>query len=91
MKTLLLTLLFTFTLQAKMVTDTFTDKINAIKETPDGIKVAFEIRAAFYKLKKSNPNFVKLKNELEEMQKNNKKIKITALVPSMEIQEIKAE
>ena len=84
-------MLFTFNLQAKMVTDTFTDKIKLIKPTPDGIKIAFSLRAAFYKLNNSNPNFLKMKSQLEDVLKNHSKIKVTATVPSMEIQEISPE
>ncbi len=88
MKTIIFLCLFTFTLQAKMVTTTFSDSVKLIKPTKEGIKVSFEVQAAFYKLNSNNPNYKILKQQLEELQKSHKKIKIMALVPSMEIQEI---
>ncbi len=94
MKKIFIIILFSFlaiNLQAKMTTDTFTDQVTIVKATPDGVKIGFEVRAAFYKLKKTHPEYKKLKSKLEELQKTHKKLKITVKIPELEIQTVETE
>lgn len=76
---------------AKTMTDSFTDKIKTIKVTDKGIKIGFELHAAFYKLNKTHPDFTKLQMIVEQMQKSHQNVKITAEIPEMEIKEITLE
>jgi hypothetical protein len=71
--------------------DSFTDKVKTIKVTNDGIKIGFELHAAFYKLNKTHPDFKKLQMELEQLQKSHQNVKVTAAIPEMEIKEIALE
>lgn len=91
MKKIIILFLFCVSAWAKTMTDSFTDKIKIIKPTKDGIKIGFEVHAAFYKLKKSHPDFKKIQTTLEELQKSHKNVKITAAIPEMEIKEVSAE
>jgi hypothetical protein len=71
--------------------DTFTDKVKTIKITNEGIKIGFELHAAFYKLNKTHPDFTKLQMVLSQLQKSHQNVKITAAIPEMEIKEIAVE
>lgn len=91
MKKIIILFLFCLNAWAQTMTDSFTDKIKIIKPTKDGIKIGFEVHAAFYKLKKSHPDYKKIQMTLEELKKSHKNVKITASLPEMEIKEVSAE
>jgi hypothetical protein len=69
----------------KKFSDSFNDKVKLVKETDEGIKLHFETHAAVYKVNKTHPKFEQLKKLLEKSKNENKKVKIEASVPSMEI------
>ena len=69
----------------KIITDTFNDKVRAIKETDEGLELHFELYSAIYKINKLNPNFEQLKKVLEKSKSKNKEIKVVVEIPSMEI------
>lgn len=70
------------------ITDSFTDKVKSIKEDDKEIVVQFSRHAALYKMPKSNPRFEELKTKLEKLKKEEKKVKIVAVLPMMEIKDI---
>lgn len=67
------------------ISDSFSDKVKMVKETPDGLNLHFELHAAIYKINKKNPNFEQLKKTIEGSQAENKEIKVVAEIPAMEI------
>ena len=73
------------------ITDSFTDKINSVTEEDKTVTIKFSQHAAIYHLPKKHPEYEKLKNMLEKMQKNDQKIKVVAIIPTMEIKEIKQQ
>ncbi len=73
----------------KEVTDTFSDQIKKYKENENEIIVTFFRHSAIYKIKKTNPKFSELKILIEKLKKDEKKINIIAIIPQMEIKEIK--
>jgi hypothetical protein len=87
---LLFFVLYSITLNtwAKTMTNSFSDQVKMIKETSDGVKIGFELRAAFYTLKKSHPDFKKIQTQLEILQKSHKNVKIIADMSTMEIKNI---
>ena len=92
---LLLTAIFlstgTLLAETKMkneITDTFSDKIKNIQENSDELKISFHRHAAFYKMTKSNPKYDELKTKLEKLKKEEKKVKIVAIIPGMEIKDV---
>lgn len=70
------------------VTNSFTDKVKNIKVEEKEIVVQFVRHAALYKMQKMNPRFEELKTKLEKLKAEEKKVKITAIIPSMEIKDI---
>ena len=72
----------------KEITDTFSDKIKNIQENKDELKISFQRHAAFYKMTKSNPKYDELKTKLEKLKKEEKKVKIVAIIPGMEIKDV---
>ena len=70
------------------ITDSFTDKIKSINEEEKEIIVEFSRHAALYKMQKTNPRFLELKAKLEVLKKEQKKVKIIATMPMMEIKDI---
>ena len=76
------------TTMKKEITDTFSDKIKNIQENKDELKISFQRHAAFYKMPKSNPKYDELKTKLEKLKKEEKKVKIVAVIPAMEIKEV---
>lgn len=70
------------------ITDSFTDKVKAIKEEDKQIVVQFSRHAALYKMPKSNPRFEELKTKLEKLKKEEKKVKVVAIIPMMEIKDL---
>ncbi len=91
MKKFIILLILSTNLWAKNVNNTFSDHVKVIKPTKDGIKIGFELHAAFYQLKTIHPKFLILKNQLEELQKSQKAVKITVDIHDMEIKEISLE
>lgn len=73
------------------ITDSFTDKVNSVIEEDKTAIIKFSQHAAVYHLPKKHPEYEKLKNMLEKMQKNDQKIKVIAIIPTMEIKEIKQQ
>ncbi len=71
----------------KEITDQFSDKIKEVKMVDDYLEVHFSLHAAIYKVRKDNPKFEELKAKLEA--KKGSRIKVTSVIPSMEIREIK--
>jgi hypothetical protein len=70
------------------ITDSFTDKIKNTKEEDKEMLIQFSRHAAFYKLPKTNPRYEELKAKIEKLQKEEKKVKIIAIIPMMEIRNI---
>lgn len=70
------------------ITDSFTDKVKNINEDEKEIVVQFARHASSYKMKKSNPRYVELKAKLEKLKKEEKKVKVVATLPMMEIKDI---
>ena len=70
------------------ITDSFTDKIKALKEDEQEIVVHFARHNSAYKMLKTNPRFLEFKTKLEKLKKEEKKVKILARLPMMEIREI---
>ncbi len=70
------------------ITDTFSDKIKNIKDEDNEIVVQFFRQAAVYKMQKSHPRYGELKAKLELLKKDEKKAKIVATIPKMEIKDI---
>jgi len=71
----------------KEITDEFSDKVKEVKMVEDHLEVHFNLHAAIYKVRKDNPKFEELKAKLEA--KKGSRIKVTSIIPSMEIKEIK--
>ena len=71
------------------ITDSFTDKIKSVTEEEKITIIKFSQHAAIYHLSKNRPDYEKLKIMVEKMQKQDQKIKVVAIIPSMEIKEIK--
>ncbi|MGZ3788044.1 MAG: hypothetical protein ACXVLQ_05940 [Bacteriovorax sp.] len=70
------------------ITDSFTDKVKMIKEDDKEIVVHFARHAAIYKMPKSNPRYAEMKMKLEKLKKEEKKVKVVAIIPMMEIKDI---
>lgn len=70
------------------ITDSFTDKVKTIKENEKEMTVQFARHAAIYKIAKSHPRYEELKMKLEKLIKEEKKVKIVAVIPMMEIKDI---
>ncbi len=71
------------------ITDSFEDKVKSITDEDKEVTIRFALHAAIYRLPKSHPQFEQLKATLENRLKNEKKIKVVAIIPTMEIKEIK--
>lgn len=71
------------------ITDSFTDIVKSVTEEDKQMTIKFTQQSTIYRIPKDNPNYEELKSMLEKMQKNEKKIKITAIIPTMEIKEVK--
>ncbi|MDD4974155.1 MAG: hypothetical protein PHY93_07370 [Bacteriovorax sp.] len=70
------------------ITDSFTDKVKAIKEDEKEIVVQFTRHAALYKMAKTNPRYEELKTKLEKLKKEEKEVRVIAIIPMMEIKDI---
>lgn len=70
------------------ITDSFTDKVKTIKEEDKQLVVQFARHAALYKMPKDNPRFEELKTKLEKLKKEEKKVKVVAIIPMMEIKDL---
>lgn len=70
------------------ITDSFSDKVKTIKEDEKEITVQFARHSSLYKMAKSNPRYDELKTKLEKLKKDEKKVKIVAVLPMMEIKDI---
>jgi hypothetical protein len=70
------------------ITDSFTDKVKKINENDSEIVVQFARHAALYKMPKNNPRYVELKAKLEKLKKEEKKVKVVAIIPMMEIKDV---
>lgn len=70
------------------ITDTFTDAIKGISEEEKGILIRFNHHAALYRLAKGHSQFTEIKQKIEKLQKSSKKIKVTVIIPTMEIKNI---
>lgn len=70
------------------ITDSFTDKVKKINENEQEIVVQFNRHAALYKMQKNNPRFQELKTKLEKLKKEEKKVKVVASIPMMEIKDV---
>jgi len=71
------------------ITDSFVDVVKSVTEEDKEMTIKFSQHAAIYRISKNNPNYAELKSMLEKMQKNEKKIKVIAIIPTMEIKELK--
>ena len=71
------------------LTDSFSDLINWVEEEKDTLIVAFKKHSALYKISKEHPHYGEIKAKIENAQKNDKKLKVVAIIPSMSIKEIK--
>jgi hypothetical protein len=71
------------------ITDSFIDIVKSVTEEDKQMTIKFTQHSSIYRIPKDNPNYEELKNMLEKMQKNEKKIKIIAIIPTMEIKEVK--
>jgi YbbR domain-containing protein len=91
MKIIAILLFISINSWAKTISHSFSDQVKKITVTNDGVDVAFELHAAFYKLKKDHHQYNKIKSQLEELQKSHKNIKITADMHNLEIKELAAE
>lgn len=70
------------------ITDSFSDKIKSYREDDKELVVQFTRHAALYKMQKSNPRYDELKSKLEKLKKEEKKVKIIATIPMMEIKDL---
>ncbi len=70
------------------ITDSFTDKVKTIKEDDKEIVVQFSRHAASYRMNKNHPRFEELKAKLEKLKKEEKKVKVVAILPKMEIRDL---
>lgn len=70
------------------ITDSFTDKVKKINENDQEMVVQFSRHAALYKLPKSSPHYQEVKAKLEKLKKEEKKVKVTAIIPMMEIKDV---
>jgi biopolymer transport protein ExbD len=70
------------------ITDSFTDKVKMIREEEKEIVVQFTRHASLYKMPKSNPRYEELKTKLEKLKKEEKKVKVVAILPMMEIKDL---
>lgn len=70
------------------ITDSFTDKVKMINENDQEMVVQFSRHAALYKLPKNSPRYAEVKAKLEKLKKEEKKVKVTAIIPMMEIKDI---
>lgn len=70
------------------ITDSFTDKIKMMNETEQEMLVQFSRHPAQYKLPKNGPRYQEVKAKLEKLKKEEKKVKVTAIIPIMEIKDV---
>lgn len=70
------------------ITDSFTDKVKNINENDNEMVVSFVRHAALYKMTKSNPRYEEIKSTLMKLKKEEKKVKVVAVLPKMEIKDI---
>lgn len=70
------------------ITDSFTDKVLDLKEDEKEIVVQFARHSSNYKMLKSHPRFEEIKAKLEKLKKEEKKVKVVAVLPMMEIKDI---
>jgi hypothetical protein len=70
------------------ITDSFTDRVKEFQEEDQEIVVHFTRHSSLYKVPKSNPRFLELKSKLEKLKKDEKKVKVVAVLPMMEIREL---
>lgn len=70
------------------ITDSFTDIVKDFQEEDKEIVIQFVRHSAMYKMQKTNPRYEELKTKLEKLKKDEKKARIIAIVPKMEIKDI---
>lgn len=70
------------------ITDSFTDKVKKIKEGEKEILVQFTQQSSPYRVAKNHPRFEELKAKLEKLKKEEKKVKVVAILPMMEIKDL---
>jgi hypothetical protein len=70
------------------ITDSFTDTVKSIQEEDKVMIIQFVRHTATYKMLKSNPRYEELKTKLEKLKKDEKKVRIVAVIPMMEIKDI---
>ena len=70
------------------ITDSFTDIVKEIQEDDKELVIQFIRHSAMYKMLKSNPRYEELKIRLEKLKKDEKKARIIAVIPMMEIKDI---
>lgn len=70
------------------ITDSFTDKVKMINENDQEMIVQFVRHAALYKLPKNSPRYQEVKTKLEKLKKEEKKVKVVAIIPMMEIKDV---
>jgi hypothetical protein len=70
------------------LTDSFTDVIKSISEENKALTVKFHRHAAVYRVALDHPQFAEIKAKLEKAKKDDKKVKVVAIIPSMTIKDI---
>ncbi|MDO9182549.1 MAG: hypothetical protein Q7U04_09070 [Bacteriovorax sp.] len=70
------------------VTDSFTDRVKMIREDDKEITVQFTRNTILYKMAKSNPRYEEFKSKLEKLKTEEKKVRVVAIMPMMEIKDI---
>lgn len=79
---------FSATKIKNQITDTFSDKVKNIIDDGATILVEFAQHSALYKIAKDNPRYDEVRNTLEKLKNNEKKVKVIAFLPMMEIKDI---
>lgn len=70
------------------ITDSFRDTVKTISEGEKEIVVQFSRHSAIYKVSKDHPRYEEIKTKLEKLKKEEKKAKVVAVIPKMEIKDI---
>jgi hypothetical protein len=66
-------------------TDTFSDKVKFVQETPVDVIIHFALHAAVYKISKTNPHYEKLRKLIVARKRNGKDVLVVVEIPYMEI------
>ncbi len=70
------------------ITDSFRDSVKSFSEDENEIVVQFTRHSSLYKISKNHPRYEEIRAKLEKLKKEEKKAKVVAVLPKMEIKDI---